>query len=92
MRLLKAILPAACLWTSLRNCEGFGYQETLTELKQLYPDDEGDDDADMEEREATLSKTVPKSIRDMVDSKGAIEALGSMIWCVGPSQNGVWWC
>jgi DNA mismatch repair protein MSH6 len=89
MRLLKAVLPAACLWTSLRDCEGLGYQETLTELKQLYPDEEGADDADMEEAEATLGKNVPESIRDMADSKGAIEALGSMIWCVGSSQNGV---
>jgi len=77
-RLLKSILPAACLWTSLRETEGFGYDRTLTELKALYPAD-----ADtMEDDGELLSGTVPQSIRDMVGYKGAMEALGAMIWSV----------
>jgi DNA mismatch repair protein MSH6 len=79
-RLLKAILPAACLWTSLRECEGFGFEETLKELKNLYPDEEGDEDDDMDGN--ILGKNVPQPIKDMVSSKASIEALGGMIWCV----------
>jgi DNA mismatch repair protein MSH6 len=80
-RLLKAILPSACLWTSLRENEGLGYEETLKEVKELYPPEEGGDDDEMDDGD-TLSISVPQSIRDMVSCKGAIEALGGMIWCV----------
>jgi DNA mismatch repair protein MSH6 len=76
-RLLKSILPASCLWTSLRESEGFGYDQTLSEVKTLYPAGEEDsmkDDSDL------LSETVPQSIRDMVGCKSAMEALGAMIW------------
>ena len=75
-RLLKSILPASCLWTSLRESEGFGYDQTLTEVKNLYPANDPDDIEDDE----TLNETVPQSIRDMVGCKGAMEALGAMIW------------
>ncbi|TDL25149.1 DNA mismatch repair protein Msh6 [Rickenella mellea] len=70
-RLLKAVLPSSCLWTGLRDVEGFGYDETLEQLKDLYPDD---DDA-MEEGGA-----IPEAIRSMIGNNGAIKALGSMIW------------
>ena len=76
-RLLKSILPASCLWTSLRESEGFDYDQTLAEIKTLYPADEQDcmdDDSDL------LAEAVPQSIRDMVGCKGAMEALGAMIW------------
>ena len=69
--MLKAVLPGSCLWTSLRDCEGFKYKETLEELKKLYPDD---DDA-MEEGSA-----IPDAIRNMLTCKPAVEALGSIIW------------
>jgi DNA mismatch repair protein MSH6 len=75
-RLLKAILPAACLWTSLREVEGFRYEETLRELTELYPADE---DEVMDDDQG-LNRNIPQSIRDMVGSRSAIEALGSMIW------------
>src|SRR6266849_1976126 len=32
-QLLRVILPGTCLWTSLRDVEGFGYAKTLSELK-----------------------------------------------------------
>ena len=49
-RLLKYILPASCLWTSLRESEGFDYDQTLAEIKVLYPADEQncmDDDSNL---------------------------------------------
>ncbi|KIM91619.1 hypothetical protein PILCRDRAFT_810908 [Piloderma croceum F 1598] len=76
-RLLKSILPASCLWTSLRDSEGFSYDQTLTELKTMYPADEDDSMGDDDE---LLSEAVPQSIRDMVRCNGAMEALGAMIW------------
>jgi DNA mismatch repair protein MSH6 len=85
-RVLKGILPAACLWTSLRECEGFGFNETLKELKNLYPD-EDDEDEDMDGD--ILGKNVPQPIKDMISSKAAIEALGGMIWCVLPDFNSI---
>lgn len=39
----------------------------------MYPDDPDD----MEE-----GNGIPEVIRDMMGHKGAMEALGSMIWCV----------
>ena len=75
-RLLKVILPAACLWTSLRDVEGFNYEQTIQQLNELYPAD-GDDAMEDDE---LLNENVPKSIRDMVGCQGAITALGSMIW------------
>jgi DNA mismatch repair protein MSH6 len=77
-RLLKTILPAACLWTGLRPVEGFDYNTTLKELINLYPAD-GDVVMD-EDDEGPLPHSVPESIREMVTSKNAIKALGSMIW------------
>ena len=73
------VLPASCLWTSLRDSEGLTYDKTLKELKTLYP--AGDND-DMEDCVAGLSNAVPESIRSMVMYQGAIKSLGSMIWWV----------
>ncbi|KAJ3747148.1 muts domain V-domain-containing protein [Lentinula detonsa] len=76
-RLLKSILPAACLWTGLREVEGLGYKDTLEDLKVRFPvtDELGDtNDGKL------LPESVPKPIRDMVDSEPAIEALGLLIW------------
>ncbi|KAI0251081.1 muts domain V-domain-containing protein [Lactifluus subvellereus] len=73
-RLLKVILPGTCLWTSLRDVEGFGYDRTLSELKTLYTfggEDAMDDDD---------YSGVPTAIRDMFGYRNAIEALGSMMW------------
>jgi DNA mismatch repair protein MSH6 len=75
-RLLKSVLPASCLWTSLRESEGFGYNETLVELKTIYPAEDTMDD------EEILGEAVPQSIRDMLWCKSAMEALGVMIWSV----------
>lgn len=75
-RLLKVILPGTCLWTSLRDVEGFGYDRTLSELKTLYTissEDAMDDDD---------YSGVPTAIRDMFSYRNAVEALGSMMWCV----------
>ncbi|EKM57980.1 uncharacterized protein PHACADRAFT_116507 [Phanerochaete carnosa HHB-10118-sp] len=79
MRLLKAILPSNCLWTSLRDCEGLSFDATIKALKELYPSSLDDDD-DLEPRPHSLSKSVPEAILNMVRYEGAVEALGSMIW------------
>lgn len=70
-RTLKSVLPGSTLWTGLRDCEGFQYEDALKEVKKLYPDT----DDDIEE-----GSSIPDAIREMLDSKSAIEALGSMIW------------
>ena len=79
-RLLKAILPASCLWTSLRESEGFRYERTIKELRALYPTEKETMDADGQEY--VLGSSVPQSIRDMLECKNAVEALGLMIWFV----------
>ncbi|KAF7311618.1 DNA mismatch repair protein [Mycena kentingensis (nom. inval.)] len=76
-RLLKSVLPSACLWTGLRDVEGFGYDKTLVELRKLYPSDGAED---MMDDDAALPTTVPEPIREMLASRSAIESLGSMIW------------
>ncbi|KAF9528358.1 muts domain V-domain-containing protein [Crepidotus variabilis] len=78
-RLLKAILPQGCLWTSLRSVEGHKYDETLEELKRVYPSD----DSAMEEDDPLLSllpQSVPAPIREFAHERLPIEALGSMMW------------
>ncbi len=75
-RLLKAILPANCLWTGLRAVEGLDYDGTLEQLKTLFPLVEGED---MEE-DSALPVSVPESIREMIPYPKAIEALGYMMW------------
>jgi DNA mismatch repair protein MSH6 len=56
--------------------EGFGYDKTLDELKALYgtSGEETMDDDDF--------GLIPTAIRDMLGYTNAIEALGSMMWCV----------
>jgi DNA mismatch repair protein MSH6 len=56
--------------------EGLGYDETLSELKKLFTasDEDTMDDDDYD--------NFPPAIRDMLGCKNAIEALGSMMWCV----------
>lgn len=56
--------------------EGFGYDKTLDELKALYgtSGEETMDDDDL--------SLIPTAIRDMLGCTNAIEALGSMMWCV----------
>ncbi len=85
-RLLRVILPGTCLWTSLRDVEGFDYDKTLSELKSLYA--ANDEDA-MDDDDYSL---VPAAIRDMLGCKNAIEALGSMMWCAVNTfrSNGSW--
>lgn len=68
------------MWTSLRDVEGFGYDKTMNELRALYPVEA--DDERMEDADAILPHSVPEPIREMADSKEAMEALGSMIWYV----------
>ena len=75
-RLLKVILPGTCLWTSLRDVEGFEYDKTLDELKALFGTS-GEETMDDDDYGA-----IPTAIRDMLGYKNAIEALGSMMWCV----------
>ena len=81
-RLLKIILPSNCLWTPLRNVEGLNYEQTLEELKTIYPVT-SESDIPMEEDDSTvdiLPASVPAPIRDLSSEKLAMEALGSMIW------------
>ncbi|KAJ7043296.1 muts domain V-domain-containing protein [Mycena alexandri] len=75
-RLLKSVIPAACLWTGLRDVEGLSYNQTLVELRKLYPATEGDEMDD----DVVLPTSVPEPIREMMGSPTAIESLGSMIW------------
>jgi DNA mismatch repair protein MSH6 len=77
-RLLKAILPSSCLWTSLRDVEGFTYDQTIVELNKMFSGDD-DDDASMNE-DGVLNDAVPESIKDMAGCKPAMEALGAMAW------------
>ncbi|EAU89431.2 DNA mismatch repair protein msh6 [Coprinopsis cinerea okayama7 len=78
-RVLKAVLPSDCLWTGLREVEGFKYDDALKALKDLFPSEE--DAMEEDEGEAQLlPPSVPESIRKMATDKCAIEALGSMIW------------
>ncbi|KIJ36317.1 hypothetical protein M422DRAFT_261267 [Sphaerobolus stellatus SS14] len=72
-RLFKSVLDSSCLWTNLRPSEGFRYNETVDQLKEMFPDD---DDAMYE------GQGVPEAIREMLGHKDAIEALGAMIWYV----------
>jgi DNA mismatch repair protein MSH6 len=65
----------------LRDCEGLTYDKTIKELKELYPSSEDDDLADNVNPHG-LSNSVPEAILSMIRYKGAVEALGSMIWCV----------
>ncbi|KAI0266519.1 muts domain V-domain-containing protein [Gloeopeniophorella convolvens] len=74
-RLLKSILPGSCLWTSLRDVEGFGYDKTLKELKVLYAAGGESDVMDDDDY-----SDIPTAIRDMIGYKSAVEALGSMMW------------
>ena len=75
-RLLKVVLTEACLWTSLRDVEGFDYGQTLNELKLLYaPDSHKNDDDDDDDR-----SYIPDAIREMLGCKSTIEALGNMMW------------
>ncbi|CAA7264271.1 unnamed protein product [Cyclocybe aegerita] len=81
-KVVKTVLPSGCLWTSLRPVEGFKYEETLDELKSIYPPGPGED-VTMDESDASyavLPESVPLPIRNMVEERLAIEALGSMIW------------
>ncbi|KAI0764567.1 DNA mismatch repair protein Msh6 [Trametes elegans] len=77
-RLLKAVLPSGCLWTSLRESEGLKFNETIKELKKLYPANEDDDE--MVDNPHGLTSAVPEPIRRMLPNRSAIEALGAMIW------------
>ncbi|KAG6841043.1 hypothetical protein C0991_002351 [Blastosporella zonata] len=79
-RLLKAVLPAACLWTGLRTVEGFNYDETLQEVRSMYCEENDDETMADEDEEAGLPANVPEPIRAMVSSQNAIKSLGSMIW------------
>ncbi|KAI0077327.1 DNA mismatch repair protein Msh6 [Panus rudis PR-1116 ss-1] len=77
-RLLKAVIPSNCLWTSLRDSEGLSYDKTIKELKSLYPS--GDDDNEMDDNIHGLMSAVPEAIRKTANCREAVEALGSMIW------------
>ncbi|EKM76737.1 hypothetical protein AGABI1DRAFT_78171 [Agaricus bisporus var. burnettii JB137-S8] len=76
-RMLKMILPTNVLWTSLRTVEGFDYDQTMEQLKTLFPpgDEDMEDDGD-----DALPASVPESIREMASYPKAIESLGCMIW------------
>ncbi|KAF9225721.1 DNA mismatch repair protein Msh6 [Gyrodon lividus] len=73
-RLLKAILPSSCLWTSLRDVEGFTHDQTIVELNKMFSGH-----ASMYE-DGILNDAVPQTIRDMAGCKPAMEALGAMAW------------
>ncbi|KAG6333930.1 hypothetical protein ID866_5162 [Astraeus odoratus] len=76
-RLLKATLPSSCLWTSLRDVEGYTFEQTIKELNLMFSG-KVEDDAMCEDGE--LSTAVPESIREMAGCKTAMEALGAMAW------------
>lgn len=78
-RLLKSILPESCLWTSLRDVEGFAYPQTINELNNMFSEANADQDAAMDE-DAELLSAVPQCIRDMAGHRAAMEALGALMW------------
>ncbi|KAH8829749.1 muts domain V-domain-containing protein [Flagelloscypha sp. PMI_526] len=80
MRLLKAVLPPTCMWTNLREVEGFAYKQTLQELRTIYNEAETGEAMMDDEDGSGLPSSVPESIRQMASSETAIEALGSMLW------------
>lgn len=75
-RLLKSVLPSECLWTGLRTVEGFNHEQTISELRKLYNDDDSMEDDDG----CLLPSSVPEPIREMLSSTLAAQALGTMIW------------
>lgn len=75
-RLLKSVLPSECLWTGLRTVEGFNHEQTISELRKLYNDDDSMEDDDG----CVLPSSVPEPIREMLSSTLAAQALGTMIW------------
>lgn len=77
--MLKMILPTNVLWTSLRTVEGFDYDQTMEQLKTLFPPGDEDMEADGDD---ALPASVPESIREMASYPKAIESLGCMIWSV----------
>lgn len=79
-RLLRAVLPASCIWTGLRSVEGLGYDETIQELNKVYAGEGEDGTEAMHEDDSLLSSTVPECIATMQHQRGAIEALGCMMW------------
>lgn len=62
--------------------EGLSYEETLTELKTIYPaSSENDMLIDEDDPAASiLPASVPTPIRDLASEQLSMEALGSMIW------------
>ncbi|KAI0031342.1 muts domain V-domain-containing protein [Vararia minispora EC-137] len=76
-RLLKVVLPDTCLWTSLRDVEGFNYDQALKELEKLYVGGKAREDEDMDREDMSH---IPEAIRDLLGSKNAIESLGAMMW------------
>ncbi|KAK2461207.1 hypothetical protein APHAL10511_006734 [Amanita phalloides] len=79
-RLLKGVLPPTCLWTSLRTVEGFDYEQTIEELRKLYPSSDEDHPIEDGGDDCVLPPAVPKPIREMSSSKLTVQALGTMIW------------
>ena len=61
MRLLRAVLPVRCLWTSLRDVEGLSFDVTGA-LKELYTVNGSDSDDGVELRLPVSSGAVPKAI------------------------------
>ncbi|KAG2143035.1 DNA mismatch repair protein Msh6 [Suillus clintonianus] len=78
-RLLKSVLPGSCLWTSLRDVEGFTYPQTINELNSMFSEGNAGGEDAMDE-DAELSSAVPQSIRDMASYRAAMEALGALMW------------
>ncbi|KAG8907125.1 DNA mismatch repair protein msh6 [Tulasnella sp. 403] len=75
VRLLKNILPGACLWTALRESESLPYDKTLTALEEFFPPDDSAMDDDN-----YAQSGIPDGIKKVFDNRPAIEALGEMIW------------
>lgn len=79
---LRAVLPTRCLWTSLRDVEGLSFNATIRALEELYLANDSDDDNGAEPWPHGPSGAVPEAVLSMVHHRGAVEALGSMIWYV----------
>ena len=82
LRLLKNIIPSACLWTTLRESEGLDYDTTIEALNELFPISKDGDDAMDEGDDSVPNGGIPEGIRGMLDSRPAVEAIGQMVWCV----------
>ncbi|KAJ7074366.1 muts domain V-domain-containing protein [Mycena amicta] len=78
--LMRQLRPKELLFTkgklSVSTNRNAHFDQTLAELRKLYPSN----DKDAMDDGGELPSSVPEPIREMLSSRSAIESLGSLIW------------